>query len=184
VATATLGATPIIGDVLIQDNLALVRSWYGYEGVVSFDLETFELKWATAVPYLIENRSNTFLHGIPTMAVTPDSVYLFDAQDNLLRINLLTGKIIWTAPSSGVQAMSRPAANHGLVYGLFADGTLRAFSEVDGSSIGVVMKVPLWYWRSTDTKEWRDLVGGLDIVDDTLIVTTGCHNVYAIQHEP
>ena len=77
--------------------------------------------------------------------------------------------------------MSRPVVVHGLVYGFFADGTVRAFSEADGTSLGIAMKVPLWYRKWTDPDEFLDLVGGLGVAGDTLIVTTGCRSVYAIQ---
>jgi hypothetical protein len=101
-----------------------------------------------------------------------------------MRIDLLTGKVIWTTPSFGIEAMSRPMAMQGVVYGFYADGTLRAFTESNGSSMGTVMRVPLWYWKGTDNKEWRDLVGGLGGAGDTLVLTTGCRTVYAIQRGP
>lgn len=77
--------------------------------------------------------------------------------------------------------MSRPVAMQGVVYGFYADGTLRAFAEAGGAPMGVVIQVPLWYWTGTDNKEWRDLVGGLGVTGDTLVLTTGCRSVYAVQ---
>lgn len=181
VTTGTLGVPPLLGDVLTQSHLAVARS--GREGVVLFDLQTLEPRWKAEVDYLSGSGTNAFEGNIPSMTATSDAVYLFDARDNLLRINLSSGQITWRAPSPGVQAMSRPVVAHGFVYSLFADGTLRAFATEDGSPVGVVMTVPLWYWVNTDTWVWRDLVGGLGVADDILIVTTGCRSVYAIQRE-
>jgi outer membrane protein assembly factor BamB len=115
------------------------------------------------------------------MTVSHDSIFLFDSRDNLLRLDLATGKPLWSRSSAGVEPLSRPAVIGELVYGLFADGTLRAFSKTDGSPINTAMNVPVWYWTRSDKKEFRDLVGGLGVSDDTLIVTTGCRSVYAIQ---
>jgi hypothetical protein len=68
------------------------------------------------------------------------------------------------------------------VYGLFADGAVRAFSVADGSPIGVVTQIPIWYRKSSDEiREFLSLDGGLGVSGDTLIVTTGCRSVYAIQ---
>ena len=72
----------------------------------------------------------------------------------------------------------------GRIYGFFSDGSVRAFSEADGQSTGIVMTIPLWYRRYDAPTQFRDLVGGLGISGDTLIVTTGCRSVYAIQRAP
>lgn len=77
--------------------------------------------------------------------------------------------------------IARPAVVEDLVYVLYADGTLHAFAQSDGAEAGIVMRMPLWYWRRTDTEEWHDLLGGLDVTGNTLIISTGCRNVYAIQ---
>jgi len=184
VASTVISSAPTPGDVLIQDHQAVVRSWYGYEGVILFDVDAFAPKWATKVPFLIGNTPTTYWGDIPSMSLAADSIYLFDAMDNLLSLDLSTGQVKWSVPPQGAEALSRPIATHGLVYGLFADGTLRAFSETNGAQVGIVMKAPVWSWTGTDREEWRDVVGGLGAVGDTLIVTTGCRSVYAIQREP
>ncbi|HET7089514.1 MAG TPA: PQQ-binding-like beta-propeller repeat protein [Anaerolineae bacterium] len=179
VATATLGIPPILGDVLIEDQRAVIRS--ERDGVVLFDLQALRPRWATHVDYLIAKDSNAFWGDIPSMTLTPNALHLFDAMDNLLQVELASGHIVWRIPSPGAQAISRPIVFHDLVYGLYADGTLRAYSAADGSPVGTVMKVPLWYRIRSDAWAWRSLVGGLDATSDTLIATTGCRSVYAIQ---
>jgi outer membrane protein assembly factor BamB len=183
VATATLNVVPGEHDVLVQNQTAVIRSWFPNGSIISFDFATLKTKWATAVSYTIQKPANVFLYDIPSVTVTSDSVYAFDAENHLLRLDLSTGNVIWTVPSPApeIAAMSRVAVTGDLVYGLYSDGTVRAFSESDGSDAGTVVQVPLWYWKNTDTKEWRDLVGGLSVAGDTLIVTTGCRSVYAIQ---
>jgi outer membrane protein assembly factor BamB len=181
VMTGTLSITPARWDVLVRDSYAVVRS-QDY-GVALFDLQSLSTRWTTMVSYLMARHTNAFWD-LPSMSATADSIYLFDARNNLMRIDLLTGKVIWTTPSFGIEAMSRPMAMQGVVYGFYADGTLRAFTESNGSSMGTVMRVPLWYWKGTDNKEWRDLVGGLGGAGDTLVLTTGCRTVYAIQRGP
>jgi len=183
VATATIKGSPNQGDVLIQNGTAIFRSWYGFEGVTSFDFSTFTTNWMTRISTPSNGyAANAFWGDGPSMSLTPDSIYLFDAQDNLWRLDLATGQMLWHVPWPGVTAMSRPVAMQGLVYGFFGDGTVRAYSEADGQQVEIVMKAPLWYW--TKAKEWRDLVGGLGVSGDTLIVTTGCRSVYAIQRAP
>ncbi len=187
--TASLGIYPIDNDVIIQDNLAVARSEYGLdptlEGLAVFDLQAFARKWFVPVTYRYQKGSNAFWGDIPSITVTSDSVYLFDEQDTLLRFDLQTGQQLWKTSSPGPQAMSRPVVMQGLVYVLFADGTVRAFSEADGSPVSVVARTPLWYWKDTDeTREWLDLIGGLDVADNMLIVTTGCRNVFALQRAP
>lgn len=187
--TASLGVYPIDNDVIIQDNLAIARSEYlldpAREGLAVFDLQTFARKWFAPITYRYRKGSNAFWGNIPSITVTSDSVYLFDKQDTLLRFDLQTGEQLWQTASPGPQAMSRPVVMKDLVYALFADGTIRAFSVTDGRSVGVVARTPLWYLPDSDeTREFLDLVGGLGVADNTLIVTTGCHNVFALQREP
>jgi hypothetical protein len=184
-ASTNFDLRPILGDLILKDQWVIMRSEDFMspqkEGVDIFDMQSFSPLWHAHVDFLPDKGSNAFWGNIPSMTVTPDSIYLFDKQDTLLRLDLQTGKQNWQAPSPGPQAMSRPVAASGLVYGFFADGTVRAFSEADGTQLGIAMKVPLWYLTRTDTREWRDLVGGLGVSGDTLIVTTGCRSVYAIQ---
>ena len=189
IQTGTLGAGPGSNDFIVQDGILILRSWYeeqGYVGVTAFDLRTMSKQWAVPVNYPPGQKSNAFGQGdMPTMTSTSDAIYLFDDQNNLFRIDLATGRTLWRVHSSDTEAMSRPVVIDGLVYGLFADGTVKAFSVSDGSTIGTAIKAPLWYGRSTDdAQEWRDLVGGLGVSGDTLIVTTGCRSVYAIQRAP
>lgn len=189
VEAGTLGAGPGSNDFVIQDDILILRSWYeeqGYVGVTAFDLRSMSKQWAVPVNYPPGEKSNAFGEGdLPTFSTTSNSIYLFDTQNNLLRIELATGRTLWRVFASDAEAMSRPVVIDGLVYGLFADGIVKAFSASDGSTIGMAMKVPLWYWRSTDdAQEWRDLFGGLSVSGDTLIVTTGCRSVYAIQRAP
>ncbi len=184
IASGTLGPIPAAGDLVVRGELAIVRSWHGFEGVTAFDLHTLKLRWATPVSYLFFRKSNAFGRDWPTFSATPEAVYLYDTQNRLLRIDLKTGQILWSTSSVGVQPMSAPVAVEDMLYGLFADGTVRAFSVTDGSSIGIVMKVPLWYWQWTDdAQDWRDRFGGLAQVGNTLIVTTGCRSVYSIQRD-
>lgn len=164
VASTVISSAPTPGDVLIQDHQAVVRSWYGYEGVILFDVDAFAPKWATKVPFLIGNTPTTYWGDIPSMSLAADSIYLFDAMDNLLSLDLSTGQVKWSVPRKEQEALSRPIATHGLVYGLFADGTLRAFSETNGAQVGIVMKAPVWSWTGTDREEWRDVVGGLGVL--------------------
>lgn len=180
---------PMSGDMIIQNELAIGRSENllhpEVEGLAVFDLPTLARKWFVPVTYLYQKGSNAFWGDIPSITVTSDSVYLFDEQDTLLRFDLQTGQQLWQAASPGPQAMSRPAAMQDLVYAFFADGTIRAFSVADGSPVGVVARTPLWYRQSSDeAREFLDLVGGLGVADNTLIVTTGCRNVFALQREP
>ena len=181
VLSGSFGMIPVEGDVIIKNLLAIARS---EQGVGVFDLQAFAPRWYTKIDYRVAKNSNAFWgEDIPSLLVTADSVYLFDASDTLLRLDLRTGKRIWQTPSPGPQAMSRPTVAGGLVYGLFSDGTVQAFSEADGSQRGVVMRVPLWYRKETDAKDWRDLMGGIATAGDALIVTTGCRSVYAIQRD-
>ncbi len=181
VRTASIGIVPNSNDVLVQGQDAVVRSW---EKIVRFDLRSMSSTWVSDVSYLIDTGSNAFWNDQLSMTLTPDAIYLFDAQDNLLKIDWSTGQTLWSSLWPGFQAMSRPVIIQGLVYGLFADGTLRAFSDDDGKSSGIVMKVPIWYWKSDDHREFLDLAGGLGVSGNTLIITTGCSSVYAIQREP
>ena len=187
--TASLGIYPIDNDVVIQDNSAVARSENlmhpDLEGLAVFDLQAFAQKWFVPITYRYQKGSNAFWGDIPSITVSSDSIYLFDKQDTLLRIDLQTGKQLWQTASPGPQAMSRPVVMQDLVYALFADGTIRAFSVTDGHSVVAVARTPLWYWKDTDeTREFLDLVGGLDVAGDTLIVTTGCRNVFALQRGP
>jgi outer membrane protein assembly factor BamB len=185
VATAEMGIYPIYSDVLIQDQTVVARSQNllhpEKEGVQTFDLRDLTQKWFVEISYRHQKGSNAFWGDLPSIYVTPDSIYLFDKQDNLLRLDLQTGNTIWSTASPGPQAMSRPVVMNDQVYALFADGTVRSFSEEDGAPKGVVVRTPIWYRKDTDNKAFRDLVGGLGVAGDKLIVTTGCRNVFAIQ---
>jgi outer membrane protein assembly factor BamB len=187
--TASLGIFPISNDVILQDNLAVARSQNLLDptrtGLAVFDWQAFVQRWFVPVTYRYQQDSNAFWGDIPSITVTSDSVYLLDKQDNLLRLDLHTGEQLWQAASPGPQAMSRPVVMQDLVYALFADGTIRVFSVADGSPVGVVTRTPLWYRQSSDeTRDFHDLIGGLGVADDMLIVTTGCRNVFALQREP
>lgn len=182
VATATLGLSPQQRDTQIVDQLALMRSWDNKVGV--FDLESLLPRWVTEVSDRADKGSNAFLQNAPTIssiAYTPTALYLFDANNNLLRLDLTTGQVVWRTPIEGVEPMSRPAVAQGLVYGFFFDGTLRVFSESNGQPAGIVMQVPLWYLPDDKPGEFLDLYGGLSVAGDIVIVTTGCRSVYAIQ---
>jgi len=155
-------------------------------GIALFNLSNLTTAWETDLgsQFTTINDSNAFWDNPSRVTLTQDAVYLFDAKRNLVKIALADGKIKWTVPFSNVEPMSKPAAVAGVVYGFFSDGTVRAFSEADGSQLGSVMKVPLWYSRNGDGKPFRNLVGGVGAVNDTLIVTTGCRSVYALQRKP
>ncbi len=172
---------PGLGDLIFEGNLAVVRS---ERGIGVFDLPSFSGMWHTQTGDRPGGGSNAFKGDIPSLSVTPDSIYMVDAQNTLSRFDLHTGKLIWQVSSPGPQAMSRPIAMNGMVFGLFADGTVRAFTEADGASIGIVAQSSIWYRPPSDTLESLDLVGGLGVAGDTLIVTTGCRSVYAIQRAP
>lgn len=184
VATASLGLSPQQRDMQIVGQLALMRSWDNKVG--AFDLESMAPRWITEVSDRPDPGSNAFLQNEPTIssiAYTPTALYVFDANYNLLRLDLATGHVTWRTRVEGVQPMSRPAVAQGLVYGFFSDGTLRAFSESNGQAVWVVMQVPLWYLPHGKSGEFLDLYGGLSVAGDTVIVTTGCRSVYAIQHD-
>lgn len=168
--------------MIAHGSLAITRNALRNEqGIEVFDLQRMSPVWDGYMDY----RSGRGLRGdLPVMTLTTDSIYLFDAQDALLRIDLHTGKVRWQTPSPGSEALSRPAVIMGTVYGFFADGTVRAFSAADGKAMGVVAQTPLWYWGYTNTQAFLDLFGGLGVVDDTLVVTTGCRNVFALQRSP
>ena len=154
-------------------------------GIALFDLSNLTTTWETDLGshFTTINDSNAFWDNPSRVTLTQDAVYLFDAQRNLVKITLTDGKIAWTVSFSDVEPMSKPAAVAGIVYGLFSDGTVRAFSEADGSQLGNVMKVPLWYWRRGEAKPFRNLVGGVGVANDLLIVTTGCRSIYAIRRD-
>ncbi len=177
VTSMTMGLAPDFGGVIVAGQVAVGRG----NDVEAIDLQTFSPIWRAGVSSFVNLGSNAYWDNLPSMIATSDSVYLFDGQNALLRLDLQTGRTVWRVPLPGTQAMSRPIVVNGLVYGFFGDGTVRAYSEADGTQLGVALKVPLWYWKDTDAKEWRDLVGGLGVAGDTLIVTTGCRSVYAIQ---
>ncbi len=181
VATATLKLVAILEDVQSEGDTLVIRSSYQNQEVMLFDLNSFSARWFTPVSYPDHTETNAFWGYVPSMTVSHDSIFLFDSHDNLLRLDLATGKPLWSRSSAGVEPLSRPAVIGELVYGLFADGTLRAFSKTDGSHVNTAMNVPVWYWTRSDKKEFRDLVGGLGVSGDTLIVTTGCRSAYAIQ---
>ncbi len=189
IKTAELDILPIYNDIFIQDQIAVARSESlahpEKQGIQTFDLQNFTRKWFTKVSYRYQRDSNAFWGEIPSITVTPDSIYVFNARDTLLRLDLKTGNTLWATPSLGPEAMSRPVVMNGQAYGLFADGTIRAFSVADGSPVGIVARTPLWYWGGPDeTRDFLDLIGGLGVADNTLIVTTGCRNVFALQREP
>jgi outer membrane protein assembly factor BamB len=167
-------------EVLAKDSRGLGRTG---SGIALFDLTNLTTNWETDLGshFTTINDSNAFFDNPSRVTLTQDAVYLFDAKRNLVKVTLADGKIAWTVPFSDVEPMSKPAAAAGVVYGFFSDGTVRAFSEVDGSQLGTVMKVPLWYSKDGDGKPFRNLVGGVGVANDTLIVTTGCRSVYAIQ---
>jgi outer membrane protein assembly factor BamB len=154
-------------------------------GVALFDLSKLTTVWETDLGshFSDMNDSNAFWDNPSRVTLTQDAVYLFDAKHSLVKITLADGKIAWTVPFSDVEPMSKPAALAGVVYGFFSDGSVRAFSEADGAPLGNVMKVPLWYWTRGDSKPFRNLVGGVGVANDTLIVTTGCRSVYAIRRD-
>ena len=181
IASTKFNLYPSLGDLIFEGNLAVIRS---ERGLGVFDLQSFSGVWRTLAGDRPGTGSNAFGNDLPSMFVTLDSIYMFDAQNTLSRFDLHTGKLVWQVSLPSPQAMSRPVVMNGLVFALFADGTVRAFAETDGAPAGVVGQFPVWYWTSTDTREWLDLVGGLGVSDDTLIVTTGCRSVYAIQRAP
>lgn len=158
-------------------------SWSNAGYVALYDLSTFTAPWQTIFngQYPIRNDSNAFWDNPSRVTLSQNAVYIFDAQHSLVKFALADGKIAWTVPISGAEPMSKPAAAAGVVYGFFSDGTVRAYSEADGSQLGIVMKVPLWYSTRGDEKPFRNLVGGVGVANDVLIVTTGCRSVYAIQ---
>jgi hypothetical protein len=170
-----------VSEVLASDSKGIGRANGGY--IALYDLSALTTVWQTNFEgqYPIRDDSNAFWDNPSRVTLTQDAVYLFDAQRNLVKIALSGGKVMWTVPFSDVEPMSKPAALAGVVYGFFSDGTIRAFSDGDGSQLAVVMKVPLWYWRREDAKPFRNLVGGVGVANDTLIITTGCRSVYAIQ---
>lgn len=155
-------------------------------GVARFDLSSLTTAWNTDLGshFTTINDSNAFWDNPSRAMFDKDAVYVFDAQRNLVKISLSDGKITWRIPFTDIEPMSKPAVLSGTVYGFFSDGTVRAFSTVDGSQLAEVMKVPLWYWKRGDAKPFRNLVGGVGVANDTLIVTTGCRSVYAIQRAP
>jgi outer membrane protein assembly factor BamB len=155
-------------------------------GVGLFDLSKLTTAWETDLGshFTTINDSNAFWDNPSRLTLANDAVYVFDAKRNLVKIALSDGKVMWTVPFSDIEPMSKPAALGGVIYGFFSDGTVRAFSDGDGSQLAMVMKAPLWYWRKGNTKPFRNLVGGVGVVNDTLIVTTGCRSVYAIQRAP
>ncbi len=169
-------------EVIASGSTGVGRANAGY--IALYDLSALTTVWQTNFEgqYPIRNDSNAFWDNPSRVTLTQNAVYLFDAKHSLVKIALTDGRIAWTVPISDVEPMSKPAALAGVVYGFFSDGTVRAFSEVDGAQLGNVMKVPLWYWTSEDSKPFRNLVGGVGVANDTLIVTTGCRSVYAIQH--
>lgn len=173
-----------VSEVLASDSKGVGRANAGY--IALYDLSALTTVWQTNFEgqYPVRDDSNAFWDNPSRVTLTQDAVYLFDAKRNLVKIALADGKIKWTVPFSDVEPMSKPAAVAGVVYGFFSDGTVRAFSEADGSQLGNVMKVPLWYWRRGDTKPFRNLVGGVGVANDMLIVTTGCRSVYALQRKP
>lgn len=184
IATSALGTTLAVYDFVAQGDLAIVRSGQGSANITAFDLRNMRTRWTTPVSYPSLKKSIAFWDVRVTFTVIPEAVYVYDAQNTLLKIDLLTGQVMWRIPSPEAEPMSPPVGASGLVYSLFADGTVRAFSAADGSSIGTVMKVPTWYWYWTNgARDWRDRVGGLAVADNTLIVTTGCRSVYAIQRD-
>ena len=184
VASTILSAT-LPAEVMAHGSLAIVRNaGVSDQGIEVFDLPRMSPVWVGYVDYHPGRGTNAFWGNIPAMAITPDSIYVFDAQDALWRIDLHTRKVVWQINSPGAETLSRPVVINGIIYGLFADGMVRAFSEVDGKPLGVVAQTPLWYWGYTNTQAFLDLVGGVGAVDDTLIVTTGCRNVFALQRVP
>ena len=178
VASVALSVT-LPTDVLAHGSLAIVRNARLEEqGIEVLDLKQMSPVWDGYV----DSRSGRGLRGdLPVLTVTPDSIYLFDAQDTLWRLDVHTGKVLWQTSAAGSEALSRPAVTNGTAYGFFADGTVRAFSVADGKPLGIVMLTPIWYWGGENTEEFLDLFGGLGVAGDTLIVTTGCRSVYAIQ---
>ncbi len=180
--STSFGVVPLShNDVYIHDGSAIVRS---QESVIRFNLQTLSPMWTSAFSHSIGGDSNAFWGDPPSMTVSADSIYLFDAQGNLMKVDLVTGRTVWTVPAPGPEAMARPVVMQGRVYGFFSDGSVRAFSEADGRSAGIVMTIPLWYHRYDAPTQFRDLVGGLGVSGETLIVTTGCRTVYAIQRAP
>jgi len=177
-AGGKLGIEPAAGNLLFRGELALARS---KQAVLLFELQSFTVKWKTNVSFLPVRMSNAFWGDSPSATIDRDAVYLFDGSDHLSKINLSDGRLLWSISAPETEPMARPAVVDDLVYVLYADGTLRAFAQSDGAEAGIVMRTPLWYWKRTDTEEWRDLLGGLDVAGDTLIITTGCRSVYAIQ---
>lgn len=172
-----------VSEVITADAKGVGRASTGY--VALYDLSKLTAPWQTTFDgqYPIRNDSNAFWDNPSRVTLARDAVYLFDAKHSLVKIALADGKIAWTIPVSDAEPMSKPAALAGIVYGFFSDGTVRSFSEADGSQLGSVMKVPLWYSRAGDGKPFRNLVGGVGVANDTLIVTTGCRSVYAIQRD-
>ena len=170
-----------VSEVIASDSRGIGRANGGY--IALYDLSALASVWQTNFEgrYPIRDDSNAFWDNPSRLTLTEDAVYLFDAQRNLVKIALADGKIAWTVPFSDVEPMSKPAALAGVVYGFFSDGAVRAFSDADGSQLGSVMKVPLWYWQRDDAKPFRNLVGGVGVANDTLIVTTGCRSVYAVR---
>lgn len=173
-----------VSEVMAKDSKGVGRSSIGT--IAFYDLSTLTMVWQTNLEgqFPSMSDSNAFGDDPSRVTLTQDAVYLFDAKHRLVKIALADGKIAWTVPFSDVEPMSKPAALAGIVYGFFSDGSVRAFSDADGAQLGNVMKVPLWYWRREDPKPFRNLVGGVGVANDTLIVTTGCRSIYAIQRVP
>lgn len=183
IATGALGKMSAVRDFVVQDDLVIIRSGQGFEGIAAFDLNTMTPRWKTAVSYPSLRRSTAFWDAQVTFTVTPEAVYVYDAENTLLSLDLRTGQVGWRNPAIEAEPMSPPVVADELVYGLFADGAVRAFSATDGSFVGTAIQVPIWYWNRMDSaRDWRDRVGGLAVADNILFVTTGCRSVYAIQH--
>lgn len=164
---------------IIQGQIALIQTAYGFEGISAFDLRKLAPQWDAEVSYI----GLGYGLEIPSFVASDTSAFLFDASSALLRLDLKNGQEVWRNVSINIQPLSRPMIVTDLVYGFFVDGTLRAFSVSDGAQVAIVARLPIWNSRNPDLPE-RDVLGGLGVSDDTLIVTTGCRSVYAIQRAP
>ena len=115
------------GGVAYQDGVLFVTS--GYRFIAAGDARTGDVKWRndTVVP----------VHGAPNVA--DGKLFAVDVSDQLMALDISTGKMLWTyqgltEPARMLEASS-PAISGEVVVAPFASGELTAFSTVNGQQI-------------------------------------------------
>ncbi len=115
------------GGVAYQDGVLFVTS--GYRFIAAVDARTGDVKWRndTVVP----------VHGAPNVA--DGKLFAVDVSDQLMALDIATGKMLWTyqgltEPARMLEASS-PAISGEVVVAPFASGELTAFSTVNGQQI-------------------------------------------------